>query len=200
MCAPCAGGHIQCCLQFLLWRRPPETGTPFVARNVTIPYQSQLSAFALTFPLLAANAAHAQTVSDDDGMTFMVTLLLTCALIYILPSIVAFSRGHPNRWLIFAINIVFGGTGFGWLGSLIWAFGAVHRSPTGNHGGESGLNLFANDTVRVEARVQPTLLYAYSDPADELVRLKRLFDAGAINEREYQSLRVAPLNRLAEER
>jgi hypothetical protein len=31
------------------------------------------------------------------------------------PTIVAFRRNHPNRWLILALNLAFGGTVFGWV-------------------------------------------------------------------------------------
>lgn len=36
------------------------------------------------------------------------------SLLYLLPTLVAFCRRHPNRWLIAAINSVFGLTALGW--------------------------------------------------------------------------------------
>ncbi|MGN6305726.1 MAG: superinfection immunity protein [Mesorhizobium sp.] len=119
--------------------------------------------------------------------------------IYFLPTIVAFVRRHPNRWPIFVINTAFGLTILGWFGSLVWACGAVHLSPTGNHGGESGLNLFVNDPARREIAVTGPISATplSDDPADELRRLKALFDAGALDEAEYQRLRAGPLGRLA---
>lgn len=85
--------------------------------------------------------------------------------------------------------MVFGATGLGWLGSLVWALGAAHRSPTGSHGGESGLNLFANDPVRVAAD---------DDPGAKLLRLKRLYDEGIINEVEYQTHRRPLIDQLSD--
>jgi len=78
-------------------------------------------------------------------------IYLIGGIFYLISSIVAFSRGHPNRWLILALNIAFGGTGIGWLGCLVWALHAVHitTDPEGSHGSESGLNLVANDPVRI---------------------------------------------------
>jgi len=78
-------------------------------------------------------------------------IYLIGGVIYLIPSIVAFRRRYPNRWLILVLNIVFGGTGIGWLGGLVWAFHAAHitRDPEGSNGGESGLNLVANDPVRI---------------------------------------------------
>lgn len=79
-------------------------------------------------------------------------IVIGAILTYFIPSMVAFWRRHPNRWPILGINLLFGGTGLGWIGALIWALHAVHKSETGSDGGESGLNLFVNDvkTIRME--------------------------------------------------
>jgi hypothetical protein len=78
--------------------------------------------------------------------------IIIAIVVYFIPSMVAFWRRHPNRWPILGINILFGGTGLGWIGALIWALHAAHLSETGSDGGESGLNLFVNDvkTIRME--------------------------------------------------
>lgn len=41
--------------------------------------------------------------------------------VYLLPSLIAFNRGVHNRWLILAINLVFGASGIGWLVALYLA-------------------------------------------------------------------------------
>lgn len=154
---------------------------------------------------LIASPAMAQTTgSADQGQTFIVQYFVTMTIlmavllaIYLIPLIVAFVRQHPNRWAIAAINIALGGTGIAWLGSLVWAMGAVHKSPTGSDGGESGLNLFVNDPVKIQIDPATQVSPADQIPADELVRLKRLFDVGAIDEAEYRHLRAVPLGRLA---
>jgi hypothetical protein len=79
--------------------------------------------------------------------TFIVLAIL--GLIYIVPSIVAFRRNHPNRWIILVINLAFGGTIIGWGVALVWALQAVHRIDGQSSGGESGLNLFINDPKTV---------------------------------------------------
>jgi hypothetical protein len=159
-----------------------------------------VSTAAAISAVAASGNAFAQTASQDGGAGFILLLVLIVVMVYGLPSFVAFYRGHPNRWPILIVNIVFGGTGLGWLGSLVWACSAVHRSPTGNHGGESGLNLFANDPVRLQIDSAGHIASSHRDPADELVRLKQLLDAGVIDEAEYRRLRAGPLNRLAERR
>ena len=149
--------------------------------------------------LLPAGPAFAQSATNSDPVdTFLVQYAVVMAVIlalYIIPSIVTFARKHPNRWLILVINIVFGGTGIGWLGALVWAMNAVHKSPTGSDGGESGLNIFANDpvTVRVEGASLTTATDA--DITDRLLRLKLLREDGVINDDEYARLRKPLLDR-----
>jgi len=56
-----------------------------------------------------------QPPSDDTAfIIFLGIAFLIVGIIYIMPSIVAFRRNHPNRWLILVINIAFGGTVVGW--------------------------------------------------------------------------------------
>jgi hypothetical protein len=63
-----------------------------------------------------------QAPPDDTGFViFMVIALLIAGFIYILPTIVAFRRDHPNRWIILVINVAFGGTILGWGIALAWA-------------------------------------------------------------------------------
>jgi hypothetical protein len=149
--------------------------------------------------LAASGPAFAQASSEPDYSTMVgvIVFLIVAAFIYFIPSIVAFRRSHPNRWPILIINFLFGGTGLGWLGSLVWACGAVHKSPTGSNGGESGLNVFVNDPVTViPAPGSAPLLVEQSSPEDKLQRLKRLLDAGAITAEEYAGLRKPLIDRL----
>ena len=106
--------------------------------------------------------------------------LILFGLVYAAPTIIAFRREHPNRWVIGAVNLIGGMTGFGWVMTLIWSLRAGHISPTGNNGGESGLNVFANDPVQaVITRDKPaqlaelqSLLASGSVTADEFAQLK----------------------------
>ncbi len=148
-------------------------------------YLLRLSAAAA--PMLAvASAANAQTLNEEDALIFYAMIVVViCLIFYMIPTIVAFCRTHPNRWLIAVVNITLGGTGLGWLGSLVWALSAVHRSPTGNHGGESGLNMFVNDTQRVVIEEPPD----FDRTSEKLLRLKQLYEAGGLSLDEYQRLR-----------
>jgi len=125
---------------------------------------------------------------DDGAVVLLVVVGLAALAIYLLPSIVAFSRGHPNRWVILVINVAAGVTVLGWLLTLAWSAQAIHRSPLtargeGSHGGESGLNLFANDVRRVRVEHMP------GNVADELWKLQTLRERGAISAAEFEHLK-----------
>jgi hypothetical protein len=55
------------------------------------------------------------------GLLFIVVV----PLVYLLPTIFAFSRRHRNRWIILAINLAFGATVIGWVLALVWALNKV---------------------------------------------------------------------------
>lgn len=144
------------------------------------------------FLAVGTTPAFAQELGSDDFA--ILALIIILALGYFIPAMVAFFRRHPNRWPILGINLLFGGTGLGWIGSLIWACGAVHKSPTGNNGGESGLNLFVNDPTIVQ--VEPPTQLSSDDPGQKLERLKQLFDRGVLTAEEYEGLRRPLVERL----
>jgi hypothetical protein len=113
---------------------------------------------------------------------------LVFVLVYTLPSIVAFRRNHPNRWLILVINLAFGGTIIGWGIALAWAMRAVHRLGSASSGGESGLNLFVNDVRKVQLVDPPPL--PQTSVTLELERLHGLFVRGAISQIEFDGLKA----------
>ena len=57
----------------------------------------------------------------EFGKTAFLLLLALITLGYLLPTAVAFLRGHHNRWAIFWTNLLLGWTFLGWAVSLIWA-------------------------------------------------------------------------------
>lgn len=155
--------------------------------------QTQLSPALIIFAT-SAGAARA----DDDGAAVLLVYGIIFAIgfaLYLIPTWIALARSHPNRWLIAVVNITLGGTGLGWLGSLVWAMSAVHRSPTGNHGGESGLNIFVNDVKPVSlppAQVSaliPVQSPTIDDLSERLLKLKQLRDSGVVSEEEYNAMR-----------
>ena len=148
-------------------------------------------------------------MSEQAFGVFVLALVPLAWAFYLLPTIIAFRRHHPNRWLITAINVFLGGTGIGWAGALVWAFHAAYRTEQadGSHGGESGLNPFVNDVRRVrwigagtgpvepEARPGGATLTP-STAVTELERLGRLRGGWHLSEAEFASLRAIVLQRL----
>lgn len=149
---------------------------------------------AIVLAVVTSTSAYGANDNLDAGIAF-VTFFLLLAIVYELPAIIAFFRGHPNRWLILVLCTALAGTGIVWLGCLIWAFKAIHITddPAGTNGGESGLNLLANDVqrVRIENPSAPSQnpLASSPDPVERLERLKRLLDEGAIDREQFQRLR-----------
>lgn len=134
--------------------------------------------------------------SDDAVVLTLLGMFVIIALVYAMPTFVAFSRAHPNRWAILVVNLCFGATLIGWLVSLIWAMNAIHRSRSGSNGGESGLNVFVNDErkVRLDPPTSPRREEAGSSQAtndlvEQLTKLVILRKEGAITEVEYDRLR-----------
>ena len=124
-------------------------------------------------------------IRSDMGFLFVVVFYLVLAIIYAIPTIVAFRRNHPNRWIIAVINMVFGGTIIGWGVALVWALRAVHRPGSAGDGGESGLNIFVNDTKKVQ------IVDSLSTSAThELERLHDLLTRGVISQAEFDRLKA----------
>ena len=126
---------------------------------------------------------------DHTADLFVVALILLIGgIIYIVPSIVAFRRNHPNRWIILVINLAFGTTIIGWGIALVWALRAAHRVGSTSSGGESGLNLFLNDEKRIRLVEPPPLLQ--TSAIQELERLHDLLVRGAISQVEFDGLKA----------
>ena len=137
-----------------------------------------------------------QPPSDDLAFIIFLGLgFLLAGIVYIIPSIVAFRRNHPNRWIILVINVAFGGTIIGWGIALVWALRAVHRLGSTESGGESGLNLFINDVKKIQVVEPPPL--PRSPVSHELERLHDLFVKGVISQTEFDSLKAKLLNESA---
>lgn len=164
-------------------------------------YRQSTFLLSLTLATISAVQPALAQASDGDGYTRAFGLLVAFGVfivIYLIPTIVAFRRGHPNRWVIALLNFFAGGTGLGWFGSLIWACGAVHKSETGSDGGESGLNLFVNDPRIVKLENIGPNAEAHGDPAEQLARLKQLHDQGVISLDELSELRKPWIGRLCD--
>lgn len=130
-----------------------------------------------------------QAPSDDLAINIFLGLgFLIVGIIYVLPTILAFRRSHPNRWIILVINVAFGGTIIGWGIALVWALRSAHRVGSASSGGESGLNLFINDVKKIQVVEPPPS--PQTSPSHELERLHDLFVKGAISQTEFDGLKA----------
>ena len=62
---------------------------------------------------------------------FWATLAVVAFLLYVLPSVIAFSRQPPNAGSIYVVNLLLGWTIWGWVTALAMA---VRSKPTGVRG------------------------------------------------------------------
>ena len=124
-------------------------------------------------------------------LLFVAFIFLVGGVLYIVPSVVAFRRNHPNRWIILVINAAFGGTLVGWGIALAWALRAFHRPGSTGNGGESGLNIFVNDVRKVQLVESPPIP---RPTADELERLHGLLVRGVISQGEFDGLKATLLS------
>ena len=69
-----------------------------------------------------------QIQSDAVAISFII-IILGVMIVGALPTIIAFCKSHPNRWVILGINFFFGATGVGWFIALIWALNLIKIDP-----------------------------------------------------------------------
>ncbi|MFP6771756.1 MAG: superinfection immunity protein [Alphaproteobacteria bacterium] len=61
------------------------------------------------------------------GMAWAEGYSLALSLLFFLPAIIAFLRGHPRRWAIVVLLLALGWTVVGWWVALIWSLSATRR-------------------------------------------------------------------------
>lgn len=162
--------------------------------------------FALLCVVLVADASSGTAFQNGAeairGLFMLMLALLFLGVVlalYFLPSIIGFKGRHPNRWAIFVINLCFGSTGIGWLGALIWSLHKVHDPGDGRSaGGESGLNLFVNDTkiVALQTPLDAASRSTGNPSIADLEKLAALFERGLLSEEEFESQKSRILQEL----
>jgi len=125
--------------------------------------------------------------SDLLTMVFLVICGLLALVVYFLPTIIALWRKHHYKWVIFAINFIFGLTGVGYLVALIWAvwpkqtavFDVVTNDPTTNSP-EAGQKIYGQMGTNVRA-----FQNAKNNDDELLRRLAKLRNDGVISEEDF---------------
>ena len=59
------------------------------------------------------------------GAFALILLWILGVTLYLVPTIIAISRDHPNKVAIILINFFLGWSVFGWVGALIWSVLAI---------------------------------------------------------------------------
>ncbi len=97
----------ECAASCAEWRTAPESDGSRHARCVATPRERA--------------AARSETATGVAGIVLLCLVLAA----YLLPSIVASRRRHPNSTAIFALNVLLGWTALGWIIALVWSLTAV---------------------------------------------------------------------------
>lgn len=64
-------------------------------------------------------------------MITILAIVLIMILPYFAPAIVAFARGHHQKWAILVLDVLLGWTFIGWVGALVWSLTRVDDGLTG---------------------------------------------------------------------
>lgn len=76
--------------------------------------------------------------------TFTLILIAISAILYFIPSVVAWKRNHPQKTPIIALNVLLGWTLLGWVGALVWSL-STPNPPTPPQ------TIFINNPLQPEA-------------------------------------------------
>jgi len=64
-----------------------------------------------------------QMAGDIFLFIFALICIVLAFYLYLLPTITAYNRKHPQRFFIMMLNLILGSTFVGWIAALIWARG-----------------------------------------------------------------------------
>lgn len=61
--------------------------------------------------------------NDPNGLIWVliIIVMIFSFIFYLIPSMIAFALRHPQRWIIFLINIFMGWTLIGWVVLFTWS-------------------------------------------------------------------------------
>jgi hypothetical protein len=90
-------------------------------------FQSSVAKAPLALLMVAAslpsNIAMAEYPAEDSGFQYLrlLSIFSLLLLLYVLPTLISFGRGHPSRFAILVLNLTLGFTGLGWIACLVWS-------------------------------------------------------------------------------
>jgi hypothetical protein len=112
-------------------------------------------------------------------------------ILYFIPTIIAYRRDHAYKGIIFAIDLVLGLSGIGYLAALIWALWPEEKSlldpllgnPTGLGARNVGDTFGSKKAGEVRGEVQE------KDMTIELEKIGKLYKDGNLSREEYDSMK-----------
>ena len=116
---------------FASWMfRPQMTRMDQVIRGVAATYVAMVilcSLFAILMLFVGSTGASNTSISQQIISSAIVAgivpfLLAGVIVLYVMPSLIAYTREHQNFVPILIINLVFGWMLIGWVGAIAWAF------------------------------------------------------------------------------
>lgn len=136
---------------------------------------------------------------EDQLVLFVALVWLFVLALFALPSLIAFRRGDPNRWLILAINA----SVVGWAVALIMAVYPLFHlgGPTGSDDGDTGRQV-ANPAPPLlvaspaHAAAMPPRHLSAAAAVTEIERLGLLRARGHLNDVEFAAAKTKVLERL----
>ena len=122
------------------------------------------------------------------GTTELAILIIPLLILYLIPSIIAFSRNSPNKIGVLILNLFLGFTVIGWLIALIWSFSSNSKT-----------TIIVNNSQHDNKTEKPN--HQQNNFTDDLTkklnhieRLKKLYDDGAISKEEFENQKERILN------
>lgn len=116
---------------------------------------------------------------------------------YFFPSIIALLKGKSNTTAIIILNIFLGWTFVGWIVALVWAFTVDNKSQTVviNNNSEKQIKSKKSKILETEESVNnseispkrtKTKIISHQEKIENLVKLKKLLDAGILTQIEFE--------------
>lgn len=119
------------------------------------------------------------------GAAELLILGIPLLIIYFVPSIIGFSRGHTNSAAIFILNLLFGWTFVGWIAVFVWSLTSTGKQTiiVKNNFVTSQENTPTPDSTKEAKKPDDT----YFDRIERLQKLKQLLDSGVLTQEEFIS-------------
>jgi hypothetical protein len=131
-------------------------------------------------------------MGDGSDLAFgLLLLILVGAVVYFIPTMIAFNNKHSYKWIIFCLNLFLGATGIVWIVVLIWAIFPKDKSlvsPIVSPTGSSNIGQHIGNAVS-EAKVSG------GDMMSDLKKIAELKECGAITEEEFQKMKKDALEK-----